>query len=103
VLRACQTCGAAYTPRTPRTRHCPTHEPRGRINRSPTTQAQDTEYRRNRATVLAGNPACAIRTHCDGAPATTIDHIVPVARGGSNALSNTQAACVSCNAAKGAR
>ena len=38
-----------------------------------------------------------------GAPATTIDHITPLAAGGANRWSNLTAACLSCNASKGDR
>lgn len=104
---ACHRCGVPFTPRHARHRHCPACEDTGREHRSPTTQAQDPEYRRNRATLLANAPACAIRTHCDGAPATTADHIVavthwPQGKPGMHALTNLQPACQSCNAAKGA-
>jgi hypothetical protein len=40
--------------------------------------------------------------YCD-APAATIDHVVPVARGGSNHHANLVPACKTCNSAKGAR
>jgi len=38
-----------------------------------------------------------------GAPATEIDHVIPLARGGSNWPANLRPACRSCNARKGAR
>lgn len=100
--RACVTCGAPFTPRHRRHRHCPDCEPRGRATRSPSTRGQDAEYRRNRAALLADSPVCVLRIHCDGAPATTADHIVPVAGGGTNALTNLRPACLSCNTARGA-
>jgi 5-methylcytosine-specific restriction enzyme A len=99
----CIDCGAPFTPTLHGQRRCLPHQERGRASRSPTTRAQDAEYRRNRALVLAGSPPCALRTHCDGAPATTADHVVPVAAGGTNTLSNLRPACLSCNAARGAR
>lgn len=100
IQRACTKCGRAFEPRSRIHRHCATCEPHGREHRSPTTQAQDAIYRRNRATVLAGSPPCALRLRCDGAPATTVDHIVPVSRGGTNALENLQPACGPCNRQK---
>lgn len=38
-----------------------------------------------------------------GQLATTMDHIVPVSKGGSNDLSNLVPACSGCNASKGAK
>ena len=38
-----------------------------------------------------------------GAPATTIDHVLPRSRGGTNAWRNTVAACGGCNQRKGDR
>ncbi|MGH9169101.1 MAG: HNH endonuclease, partial [Acidimicrobiia bacterium] len=40
-------------------------------------------------------------TYCPR-PATTADHVVPVSRGGSHALSNLVPACGPCNTARGA-
>lgn len=45
------------------------------------------------------DPLCA---YC-GAPATTIDHILPVTKGGTGELANLAPACRSCNSAKGNR
>ena len=49
-----------------------------------------------RRAVLARQPTCR---HC-GAPASEVDHIVPLRRGGTNALSNLQALCRSCHSRK---
>lgn len=50
---------------------------------------------------------CGERLRTDVNPldnaAPTIDHIVPVARGGSHTLDNVQAACFGCNRSKGPR
>lgn len=40
--------------------------------------------------------------YCD-APATTIDHFVPIKLGGTNKESNLAPACLSCNSSKGAK
>lgn len=50
------------------------------------------------ATVLDCDPC----SYC-GAPSGTVDHIVPVHHGGSNAWENLTAACKSCNSRKAAR
>lgn len=61
---------------------------------------RDPAYRRNRLAVLAGSPRCALRLVCDGARATTVDHVISLARGGSSAITNLQPACVACNSSK---
>jgi 5-methylcytosine-specific restriction protein A len=100
IERACTKCGASFQPQSREHRYCQRCIPRGRENRSPSTQAQDAHYARNRLIVLRGNPRCALRITCKGALATTVDHIVAVANGGTNALSNLQPACSPCNRAK---
>lgn len=46
--------------------------------------------------VLAAEPLCR---YC-GSPATVVDHIVPVALGGSNDIDNLAGACEPCNKIK---
>lgn len=36
-----------------------------------------------------------------GSEAVTVDHVVPLSRGGKNTISNIQALCLRCNASKG--
>ena len=60
------------------------------------------QYKRNRALVLeAAGWQCAV-TGCR-ALATTADHVVPVALGGTNDLANLRAMCAAHNYAGGAR
>ena len=104
-LLTCTTCGAPFKRERYKQAKCPLHEGRGREHRSPTTRAQDTEYAKERARILAPDPltgmppVCALRIRCDGAPATTADHVIPVAKGGVH-RGNLQPACASCNASK---
>jgi 5-methylcytosine-specific restriction endonuclease McrA len=44
--------------------------------------------------------ACA---YCTGCPATTLDHIVPLSRGGAHSNDNLAPACVGCNSSKSGR
>ena len=66
----------------------------------------DAEWRRVRLRVLRRDLyTCRIRTHCNGARATEVDHIRPISEFPEGRLleSNLQAACKPCNSAKGAR
>jgi 5-methylcytosine-specific restriction endonuclease McrA len=94
VKRTCARCGAPFAPSNPRDTYCERHRLRGRAHRSPTTQAQDAEYRRAREEILAGDPPCH---WCDRPHADTVDHVIPVARGGMHARSNLVPACSTCN------
>lgn len=63
------------------------------------TTSERRRLKRRRAEVLARNGGlCVI---CNRAPATTIDHVVPRSRGGSNEIGNWQGACYPCNQDKG--
>ncbi len=41
--------------------------------------------------------------YCNAAPATQLDHIIPIARGGNHSIGNLIGACPFCNASKGSR
>jgi 5-methylcytosine-specific restriction endonuclease McrA len=41
--------------------------------------------------------------HCNTLTSLTVDHIVPLARGGTNWISNIQGLCRRCNSVKGAK
>lgn len=56
-------------------------------------------WRRIRARVLAEEPRCR---WC-GDPSTTVDHIVPRARGGGDDRANLAASCEPCNLKRGAK
>ncbi len=59
------------------------------------------EYMRNRALVLADGPhGCA--WGC-GRVATTVDHRIPLARGGTNDVENLMPCCALCNSSRGSR
>ena len=58
--------------------------------------------RDGRRCVLCGKSAQD--THADGTPVTLeVDHILPVAQGGTNCESNLRTACNKCNLGRGAR
>jgi len=62
------------------------------------------EYRQNRQILLKNAIIC---TGCRGpgtaADPLTVDHIVPLSKGGSNSLANLQVLHRSCNSSKGAK
>jgi 5-methylcytosine-specific restriction endonuclease McrA len=55
-------------------------------------------YQRNRRAVL---DAAGWRCHWCGQPATTADHVHPLAYGGTHDQANLVPSCVSCNASRG--
>jgi 5-methylcytosine-specific restriction protein A len=94
-LKRCLGCGA-MTPRS-RCRNCERTQ----------DQAYDHTHRQIRRAALerdgyrCGCVGCAV---CLGSPcgrrATTADHVVPLARGGTKELANYQAMCQPCNSSK---
>ena len=80
MLRPCITCGAL----TDYGSHCRAHA------RGGSTRA----WRKVRARVLARD---RYRCQLCGAPASEVDHIVRVADGGGDHLSNLRAICLRCN------
>lgn len=55
-------------------------------------------WRKVRAAVLKRD--CSLCAYCGG-PATIVDHVQPVNRGGTDDESNLVAACATCNGSKG--
>ena len=86
----CDRCEPLHRQQTNRKQY-ETRKARGR--RTTTTA----EYRRSREIILAGEPPC--HWGC-GRRATTADHVVPVAQGGGDELSNLVPACATCNSGR---
>jgi 5-methylcytosine-specific restriction protein A len=85
---------------------CARHRRQADARRGKTAaRGYDAAHRALRAARLAANPICQIQTHCLGAVATELDHIVPIERAPELRLvwENTQSACKACNAAKAQR
>jgi len=55
------------------------------------------DHRKLRAQVLKEEPICMI---CFSAPSTTLDHIVPRAKGGQTVRENVRGACENCNSGR---
>ncbi|WP_438291776.1 HNH endonuclease [Streptomyces sp. HUAS TT7] len=54
----------------------------------------------NRAKAIAANPQCS---RCGSTRDLTGDHIIPLSKGGTSALSNIAVLCRRCNSSKGNR
>jgi len=102
--RICLGCKRAFRPRSGE-RHCPACQ--GALNRRQLRRRQASgkrtgstrAWRMLRAEILAADPICV---YC-GAPATTVDHVKPVSKGGAELdPANCVPACASCNVRKGA-
>lgn len=74
-------------------------------NRLARANGQDRDYwssanwRKKRAAVLREHPFCSI---C-GKPATEVDHIIPLRKGGTDDNFNLRALCKKCHSSKSAR
>lgn len=101
-LKTCTNCGRPFRPSHARAARCDACSPSGRDDRSPTTRAQDAEYHAERARILTPGPGGPPACYWCGDPATTADHLRPVARGGHH-RGNLVPACAACNASRGAR
>lgn len=62
------------------------------------SEYKSAQYQRNRTLVLGPDAAC----HWCGKPATAVDHLVEVDRGGTSELENLVASCKTCNSKRGA-
>ena len=86
ALKPCLTCGTLTNAGS----YCQRHQPRNGSTR---------QWRKTRAAVLAQQPLCA---EC-GRPAEHVDHIEPIARGGTDHPANLRGLCAVCNLSKAAR
>lgn len=62
---------------------------------------RDPLYLRNRPIVLARDPLCRLGLPGCTGRSTTVDHVISIARGGSNDLDNLVGACAHCNQLRG--
>jgi 5-methylcytosine-specific restriction protein A len=88
--RACATCGAAG---------CTTHRRAPWQSRAPVPRVRGRRLQRWRWDLFRDQPFCV---KC-GALATIRDHIVPLAEGGTDTPTNSQALCQMCSDAKTAQ
>ena len=68
---------------------------------SAASRGYDSRWRNQRTAYLRHHPLCVV---CDAhgvtTPATLVDHILPLADGGTNVVENLQSLCVPCHAKK---
>lgn len=102
VMHTCLDCG-----RVCRESRCPEHAlayQRARDARrgTPKQRGYDKHYFRVRKAMLAASPG-ALCAWCHRRPATTVDHVVPLAHGGTSDPDNLILACSECNSSRGSR
>jgi 5-methylcytosine-specific restriction endonuclease McrA len=73
------------------------------VGGSYTVAEWDALVSRHRRCPACLRPWAEIPPPAGGGPVVTADHIVPIARGGANAIDNIQPLCYSCNSRKGVR
>lgn len=95
----CRICGASLAHRLPTTRYCSRQcQRRVEVRSDPRPQKPIGDNRvewRAWAAVLARDPC----VYCGG-ESSTVDHIVPLSRGGEERWLNLTSACIPCNNAK---
>lgn len=84
--------------------YCPTHRPKERARPSPAARGYDDRWRKIRARHLASEPLCRF---CRAAgyivAADEVDHIIPLAAGGTHDEDNLRSLCKSCHSRRTAR
>lgn len=98
-------CSWPGCPAIVRGRYCQDHTRADRqrqdASRLPSSRrGYDAAWRRIRARVLAEQPWCSCSTVTTRVRTTEVDHVVPLAAGGTGARSNLIARCKSCHSAK---
>ena len=99
----CPTCQREITGRCP---HCQADYRRRRQHQrdqqrgSPTRRGYGPLYQTNRKRILKGQPHCAWQLPGCTGRATTADHVVTLAAGGTSDLDNLVPACKHCNSAR---
>ena len=85
--------------------HCPAHaretrRPYERNRLSSCKRGYGRRWQKLRLLVLNRYPVCA---HCNREASTDVDHIIPKADGGKDAMENLQGLCATCHAIKTTR
>ena len=101
IMTSCITCGVLIPHGTSR---CKAHGGQAWAGKPRNRQLEyrTPEYRANRKIVLEREPRCHWGFKGCTGRSTSADHLVAVAEGGTNELSNLVGACGRCNALRGA-
>ena len=101
--RPCLNCGSLMHPTRTRISFCMRCN-KIKQRKGPGRAYDQGEYRRNRQLLLSNALYCV---ECGGLPGIkdpfTVDHILPLSKGGTNVLANLQVMHRSCNSRKGAK
>ena len=94
MLKPCLDCGVNYTKQI----RCDECQRNYEAKRGGSTKrGYSYRWQQLRDAHLRRNPVCV---NCGASDDLTVDHIVPLARGGKSSPSNLQTLCRSCNSAK---
>jgi 5-methylcytosine-specific restriction endonuclease McrA len=96
LARKCPACKVAWITRGP---YCPRCA-KAKDAASPSARGYGYRYQKLRALILERD---GWRCHWCGGPATTVDHVQSLRRGGSHDEGNLVASCARCNSARGGR
>jgi hypothetical protein len=101
--RPCLNCGSLMHPTAKRISFCVSCN-KIKQRKGPGRAYNQGEYRRNRQ-ILLKNALFCVECRAVGRPGDplTVDHIVPLSKGGTNTLANLQVLHRSCNSRKGAK
>lgn len=100
VPSRCLDCGRLCTPTRDARGRCPACYRHGQRLRNAIRTHYGGDWPTIRRALLAAQPWC---DECSTTVDLTVDHIVPVALGGTHARHNLRVLCRSCNSRKGAR
>jgi 5-methylcytosine-specific restriction enzyme A len=98
ALSLCAAPGCAVG--LPKPGRCPAHKRPAWQRSSPGPSPYNYAHQKLRAEVLAAEPVCYL---CHNARATTLDHVIPLAEGGTSDRSNARGACKNCQQSKASR